>query len=355
MVLNIFADILALLSPFIIAGAIAFIVNVPMVRIENTLFASRKTKRISKKIARPVSLLLALLFLALIIAFGLFVIVPQLSQTISTLSVKVEAFIPQLQTAVIELFQNNPEIEDFIASLDFTDFKDSFIDFLRTGALNIFDSTINMATGFVSILTTLFIAIVFALYILLQKEILSTQFCKIFFALLKKQKAENIIRIFSLMQKTFSRFISGQCLEAVILGGLFVIILPIFRIPFSLLLGVVIGFSSIIPILGAFFGAGVGAFLLFIENPMQAVYFLIIFIVIQQIEGNLIYPKVVGDSVGLPAMWVLAAISIGGGMMGVFGILLFIPLTSVAYALCKEHVQKKLQEKAISLDDIRKE
>ncbi len=343
-------DVFALLSPFIIAGTIAFILNVPMRFIENTLFNSRKRK-VPRTISRPISLVLAILFCAFIVAFTILVVVPQVQDTLANLVVELETFLPKARDYIIVLFNNNPEIEEFLNSINFDEIKNSVVDFLRTGIVNVFDSTISVATGAISIITKLFVAIVFSLYILIQKETLCRQFKKIIYAYLEPEKSKNSIRIFSMIENAFSKFITGQCLEAIILGGLIVLTLSIFQIPFAVLIGVVVGFSSIIPIVGAFVGAGIGSFFLLIEDPIQALYFLIIFIIIQQIEGNLIYPKVVGDSIGLPAMWVLAAVSIGGTLMGVAGILLCIPLASVAYALLREKVNARLENKSIVIQE----
>ncbi len=350
-VLQTLSGILTIFSPFLLAGAIAFVINVPMSFIEKNLFYKRRKKQkkeVSLKVARPISLVLALVFIALIFAFAIVVVVPQVQDTARTLAVRLETFLPEAREYVIALFNNNPEITGFLNSIDYTQIRDSVIDFLRTGIVSIFDSTLSVASSFISIIVSLFVAIVFAIYILLQKEVLTRQFTKVIFAFVETIKAHNLVRFFSMCEHAFSRFITGQCIEAVILGTLMVVTLTLFQIPFAMLIGVIVGFSSIIPIMGAFFGAGISAFLLLIENPIQAVYFLIIFIVIQQLEGNLIYPKVVGDSIGLPAMWVLAAVSIGGTFMGVAGILLFIPLASVAYALLRESVNERLKKKQLT-------
>ncbi len=343
MFLKIVNDIFSVLSPFLLAGAIAFVINVPMSWIEKKLFYFHvQKKRLSMGAARGMSLILSIFFFALLIAFAILVIVPQIQNTVSTLAVKVEIFAPQAQEYVISLFNNNPEITEFVDSINIEQMKQSLIDFLRAGILSFFDSTLTVASTAISLIAKIFIAIVFAMYILLQKETLTRQIKRVLFAYCSKEKALRIVYIFSLIQKAFTRFISGQSIEAVILGTLIVVILSLFSIPFSLLIGVVVGFSSFVPILGAFFGAGICSFLLLVEDPIQAVYFLIIFLIVQQVEGNFIYPKVVGDSIGLPAMWVLAAVSIGGTLMGVTGILLCIPLASVAYCLLRDDVNSRL-------------
>ena len=184
-----------------------------------------------------------------------------------------------------------------------------------------------------NLIINFFIGFVFAIYILLSKEKLGGQGKQILYALLSEKKADKVLEVCSISYRVFSRFLSGQCLEACILGALFVITMTIFRLPYAMLIGVLIGFCALIPIVGAFIGCGVGLFLILMVSPMKALVFLILFLVLQQLEGNLIYPKVVGNSVGLPSIWVLAAVTIGGNLMGVAGMLIFIPLCSVVYIL----------------------
>ena len=349
MIINFFNSILSMLFPFILATVLAFIVNVPLNSIEKFVFTNSKIKfmRNIKKGKRPLALIITILSICFIIAIIVFVIVPQLSTTITTISHEIKIFLPKFEIYLRTVFNNTSQITDIVNSA-----KDYIIDFLQTGLSGVFDVTITVATSVVSTITSVIISLVLAIYILLQKEALSLQFKKVLFAMTDKNKAKNILRILSLSNKTFSSFITGQCTEALILGTLFVVVLFIFKIPFALLIGVVVGFTSIIPIVGAFLGAGIGAFLILIEDPIKALYFIIIFFILQQLEGNLIYPRVVGDSVGLPAIWVLSAVSIGGSLMGVSGILLFIPLTSVVYSLFKEYIQKKIIEKNITKEDL---
>lgn len=229
---------------------------------------------------------------------------------------------------------------------------DTGLSFFTRGAGDVLNSTITAARSIVSGLTTFFIAFVFAIYILLQKEKLTRQCKRVMFAFMKKGKAEAALEVLSLTYKTFSSFLTGQCVEAVILGSMFVVAMTVFRLPYALLVGVVIAFTALIPIFGAFIGCVIGAFLIFMVNPVQALGFVVLFLVLQQIEGNLIYPHVVGGSVGLPSIWVLAAVSIGGSLMGVVGMLIFIPIVSVVYALFREVVYLKLKQKKMEPDDI---
>lgn len=211
-------------------------------------------------------------------------------------------------------------------------------------------STISVATGIVSGVGTFFIGLVFACYILLQQEFLKRQMKKLIFAYLKEKHANRFLQICALTYRTFSNFLTGQCLEAVILGMMFFVSMTILRFPFAVLVGVLIAFTALIPIFGAFIGCVVGAFLILTISPSQAAAFIVLFIVLQQIEGNLIYPKVVGGSIGLPAIWVLVAVTLGGSLFGIVGMLVFIPIVSVVYTLLKEDVNKRLIEKDITIE-----
>ena len=219
-----------------------------------------------------------------------------------------------------------------------------FIDFFRSGAGNVLDSTYAAAKSIVSGVYTFFIAFVFACYILLQKEKLSVQVKKLMYAFIPKDWVDILLALGSVTHKTFTSFLTGQCLEAVILGGMFFVVLSIFRIPYALLISVLIAFTALIPIFGAFIGCGVGALLIFMINPIEALVFVVIFLVLQQIEGNFVYPHVVGSSVGLPSIWVLVAVSVGASLMGVVGMLIFIPIVSVIYTLLKGIVNRRLKE-----------
>ena len=196
--------------------------------------------------------------------------------------------------------------------------------------------------GVVSGVSTFVIGLIFSFYILLQKEKLSRHGRQVIYGLLPMEKADRTLEILRLANRTFSHFLSGQCLEACILGTLFAAAMTIFRMPYALLVGVLIALTALIPIVGAFIGCGVGALLIAIDDPWKALWFVVMFLVLQQIEGNLIYPHVVGSSVGLPSIWVLAAVTLGGSLMGVLGMLLFIPLCSVVYSLFRAYVKDRL-------------
>lgn len=350
-VLDILFFLLNILTPFILGGAIAFVLNVPMNFVQRHLFKEERirNRKVSQKLARPVSMVLVLIAVFGIVAIVMFILIPQLGETFVNLGRSIQAFIPQLQEWAARLFNDNKEIMDTVNNLEFdwNKIMDTGINFFKSGAGSVVDSTITAAKSIVSGLTTFFIAFVFAIYILLQKEKLGVQAKKVLFAFVRRGRAEATVEVLSLTYNTFSSFLTGQCVEAVILGSMFAVSMTILKLPYALLVGMLIAFTALIPIFGAFIGCGVGAFLIFMVDPMKALIFVVLFLVLQQIEGNLIYPHVVGNSVGLPSIWVLAAVSIGGSLMGVVGMLIFIPIVSVVYALFREIVYLKLKKNQI--------
>lgn len=343
-----------IIFPFILGGAIAFIINAPLQFFERHLFGSKKMKEnpIARKIARPASLLIALLLVISIIILVVFVVVPQLGQTFISLGKTISDFIPTAQKWLDNLFKGNSAIDTWLQNLNFDLEKiiSSTIDFLKNGVGDVLNSTYMIAKSFINGLTTFFIGFVFACYIVLQKEKLSIQIEKVFYALFPTKTVNKILKVCSLSYRTFLNFLTGQCVEAVILGTMFFITMGIFRFPYALLVGILISFTALIPIFGAFIGCFIGAFLILMVNPIQAVLFVIMFLVLQQIEGNFIYPHVVGNSVGLPSIWVLVAVTLGASLMGVAGMLIFIPATSVVYSLFREYVYQRLKEKKITVN-----
>ena len=350
-VLDILFFVLNILTPFILGGAIAFVLNVPMNFVQRHLFDEERIKKskVLQKVARPVSMILVLIAVFGIVAIIMFILIPQLGETFANLGRSIQAFIPQIQEWASRLFNDNKEIMDMVNNLEFdwNKIMDTGINFFKNGAGSVVNSTITAAKSIVSGLTTFFIAFVFAIYILLQKEKLGVQAKKVLFAFVRRGRAEATVEVLSLTYNTFSSFLTGQCVEAVILGSMFAVSMTILKLPYALLVGVLIAFTALIPIFGAFVGCGVGAFLIFMVDPMKALIFVVLFLVLQQIEGNLIYPHVVGNSVGLPSIWVLAAVSIGGSLMGVVRMLIFIPIVSVVYALFREIVYLKLKKNQI--------
>lgn len=353
LVVDVLGFVLNIIFPFLLGGAIAFILNVPMSFLERQIFGNGNTQaKPVQRIARPCSLTLTVLCVIGIIALVMFVVIPQLGSTFVSLGKSVQDFMPSAILWMEELFHNNEEIMDLLGDLnmDWDKILDSVVSFFKSGAGNVLNSTMSAAKSIISSVTTFFIAFVFACYILLQKEKLHVQMKKILYAYLPKRIVEKMLDVCSLTYRTFSSFLTGQCVEALILGSMFFVAMGILRLPYALLVGILIAFTALIPIFGAFIGCVVGAFLILMVNPVQAFTFVVMFLVLQQIEGNLIYPKVVGNSVGLPSIWVLAAVSIGGSLMGVVGMLVFIPLVSVVYILFRGDVYKRLDERGIEVE-----
>ena len=350
-VLGVIRAIWGIIFPFVLGGAIAFVINVPMSFLEKKLFGKAKEKgsKAAGKLARPVSLLLTIVLVVGVIVLVMFGLIPQLTETIGSLMNSIADFIPQMQSWVREFTHNNREIMDLVNQMEFNPNKaiQWGMSILGNGAGNFMNTTMTAVGSIVSGVTTFFIAFSFACYILFQKEKLHVQVRKVFFAFIPKRKAEVILEVCSLTYRTFANFLAGQCLEAVILGSMFVITLSILKMPYALLIGIIIAFTALIPIFGAFIGCALGCLLIFMVSPKQAILFILVFLILQQIEGNLIYPHVVGSSVGLPSIWVLAAVTIGGNLLGIVGMLIFIPLVSVLYTLFREYVYLRLKKQHI--------
>lgn len=340
-----FVFLMRIVFPFILGGAMAFILNIPMHFLEGRVFAKVK----KKKLVRPVSLVLSILFVVAILQIVLVVVIPEIAATFAGISKNIEAFLPKLEQWLTEAFPDSEQLEMWIESLEFNWDKilQSAVNFLKNGAGNVLSSTVTVAKTVISTLMNFFVGFVFACYILLQKEKLSVQVKKVLYAFLPRHAVEKTLQVAALSYKTFSNFVTGQCLEAVILGTMFFVSMSILHFPYALLVGVLIAFTALIPIFGAFIGCVLGTFLILVSNPVQAIGFVILFFVLQQVEGNLIYPHVVGGSVGLPSIWVLVAVTVGGSLMGVVGMLIFIPLSSVLYALFKGWVHKRLEDRGI--------
>ena len=340
--------ILSILKPFIIGAAVAFVINIPMGAIETKLFT--KKRRLSKW-KRPFSFMLSILAVVLVFWAVYMLIIPQLGETVRELAVKIPAFLAEAVKVLQEVFDNNPQIQEYIAGLDVSTWDWNSIlskvaNTLGNGIGNVLISTVSVAGSIFGVVFDTIVAFVFAVYLLMQKEALANQGGRVMRAYLPEKINTKIQYVLKLLHKNFSSFISSQCLEAVILGTLFVIAMTIFGFPYAVLIGTLIAVTALVPIVGAFIGCAVGAFLILVEDPLLAIGFVIMFLIIQQLEGNLIYPKVVGNSVGLPAIWVLVAVSVGGSLFGVVGMLIFIPITSTLYTLLREDVNERNAKKA---------
>ena len=346
-VTEVFQSIWNLFAPFVIGAAIAFVFNVPMRAIERQLEGIRPGLR------RALAIVLTIFALVLIIMFVIELLIPQVRQTVVSLSEKIPAFAEAASLQLAELMENHPELNEWIResfdlqTLDWTMILKNMLSFLGNQASLVMGGAVNVIGNVTGAVVDTVVSIAFAIYCLARKEILARQGRRILYSILPEHPVDEIIRILRLTNVTFSNFISGQCLEACILGALFAVAMAILKMPYIPLVSVFIAVTALIPVVGAFVGCVVGAFFILVDNPIQAVTFVAMFLILQQLENNLIYPRVVGTSIGLPGMWVLMAVTIGGELMGVGGMLLMIPLASVLYALAREFTDKRLAQRGI--------
>ena len=338
--------LLGILAPFLLGGAIAFILNVPMRAIERNLMPRAKS---AARFRRPMALVLALVGVLGVLALASWVIGPGIAEAVMSIVNQIPQAAKRLQEQLLELEEYLPQLEAIIAELDINwgELSKKAIDLDQDWGSGLLSSGSGFIGGVVSGVSTFVIGLIFSFYILLQKEKLSRQARQVFYAILPERWADRLLEVLRLAERTFSSFLSGQCLEACILGTLFVVAMTLFQIPYALLVGVLIALTALIPIVGAFIGCAVGALLIAIDDPWKALWFIVLFLVLQQVEGNLIYPHVVGSSVGLPSIWVLFAVTLGGSLMGILGMLVFIPVCSVLYALFRGYVKDRLVQKAV--------
>ena len=337
-----------IISPFVLGAAMAFILNVPMRVIEKPLkFIQNDGLR------RTAAIILTLVLIMLGITGVVLLLVPQITETIQLLIPKLIDFVFRTEAAIMEFLEANPQLLQWVSnttdlqSLDWAGLIQKAATMIKSSISVIATGAFSAVGGVTSALVDLVIGLVFSLYCLARKEILARQGRRILYAFLPERFCDETIRILRLTNSTFSNFISGQCLEAVILGCLFAIAMSIFKMPYIPLVSVLIAVTALIPLVGAFVGCFLGAFFILVNDPIQALIFIAMFLVLQQIEGNLIYPKVVGTSIGLPGMWVLVAVAVGGDLMGVAGMLVMIPISSVLYALLRDLTNKRIAGRGI--------
>lgn len=335
-----------ILKPFILGGALAFILNLPLSFLEKKVFRNLKGR--GEKFKRPLSIFFSLVFVLLLILILLLTVVPEvisafesIISSIPSLVTRVESWSNDVLTPVLK---NNPELLKSLET-NWDSLLSKSLSFLKDGLSALLSSTLVAANSLISSITSFVVALIFAIYVLGDKERLERQFRSLLKAYTSKETEEYVLHVFSVLHRSFSSFISGQCLEAVILGSIFILVLSILRFPYSVMIGVVVMFSALLPIVGAFIACFFGAFIILLSSPVKALYFVVIFLIIQQLENNLIYPRVVGSSVGLPALWVFFAVTLGGALFGVVGMLFFIPVFSAVFVLLKEDVGRRIRWK----------
>ena len=339
-ILSILGYIIKLFMPFIIGLAIAFVLNVLVNVIEKKWLKNWKTKVVTK---RAVSLLIALILVIGFIVFLLFLIIPNLQNTIAIFADSIPVYNENLQDLLNSWGIDANIINEVVEVLK--SLGDTASTYIKENSNQVLETTLGIATNVVTGFVNVTIGLVFAIYFLAQKEKLNTQVNKLMDAYLPDKIINKIKDIASLSNKIFSNFVGGQCLEAIIIGFLCFLGMLILRLPYASTISVLVGFTALIPVFGAFIGTIIGAFLIFMVSPLQALIFIIFILVLQQLEGNLIYPKVVGKSVGLPGIWVLVAVTVGASINGVLGMLLSVPIVSIIYSIVATNVKYRLEEK----------
>lgn len=339
------ASVFSAASPLLAGCCIAYTLNILMSFYERHFFPN-SAKKFVIKARRPSSLLLAIVTLLAVIALIAALIVPQLISCVKLLVTEVPGAISFLLKKLEEAGILSDDVFNQLTAVDWQSKIGQIANTLLSGISNVMDIIVSTVSTVISGITTAFLAIIFSIYLLVGKDKLGRQ-CRLLMKRYIPQKGcAKIEHLLTELDDCFHRFIVGQCTEAVILGSLCALGMIVLRLPYAPMIGAVIAFTALIPIVGAFIGGAVGAFLILMESPVQALIFVIFLIILQQVEGNVIYPKVVGSSIGLPGVWVLAAVTIGGGVLGILGMLLAVPCAACIYRLLRENVKRPPADKA---------
>ncbi len=344
-------DFLSLFSPLFIGILIALILNIPLRGIERFLsMLNRKSKakrKMSERAITTVSLVLTFVFAALLLYFLGYSVFPQIVSSFKSIADSFTTYYPKALSYLEDWGFNTAELSELLSKIDLNEIWKA----LTENAGTILDTAMNTVNGVFNALTTIVTSIIFAVYILANRFTLKRQINKVLSAYCKPKTSDRIKYVGKLVIQTFSNFFSGQCLEAVILGIIFFVAMSIGRFPYAVVISVIIAVTALVPYVGAFIGCAIGALLIFMHSPIRALAFVIMFLVIQQLENHLIYPRVVGTSVGLPAIWTFAALIAGGAVYGVAGMILFIPAVSVLYALVKSDVNARIEKQQAAPQD----
>lgn len=336
-----------IVSPFLLGATLAFAINVPMAAIEKRL-----TKITSRRWRRALAMICTIFAISIVIGLVLLFLIPQLIRTVQSLFESLPTFIDSINTNIMLLGEKYPNIKEAMGitgdgTIQLGPMVEKVLSYMGQEANSIVNGTVNLVGSAFSAIFNAFVAIIFAFYCLAEKETLAKQSRRLLYSITDEKRADEALRILRMTYKRFTKFITTQCLEALILGGLFIPAMAIFRLPYILLISIIIAVTALVPMVGAFVGCFIGAFLILVNDPMQAITFVILFIALQQFENNVIYPRVVGKSIGLPGMWVLVAVAVGGGIMGAIGMVVMVPIVSVIYTLLHEYTDKKLAEKQV--------
>lgn len=337
--------VISIFSPFLLGIILAFVLNVLNNFIEKKIFGKIKPSKIWNKIKRPLCITLSLILVFLTIFFVMNLLIPQLKNSASLFTDTLPAYKEDIIGILNKFDVDESTVNKVGEYLD--NFGKVITDYIKGNSKDVITVTTEVATSVVNIISKGIITLVFAIYMIAQKETLSRQINKVMKAYLKPKTINKINTVGTLANKTFSNFVTGQCLEALIFGSLVFVGMLIFRFPYASTIGVLLGFTALIPIFGAFIGTAIGFILIMMVSPVKAILFVVFIIVLQQIEGNLIYPRVVGKSIGLPGMWVLLSVIVGGSIGGILGMLIATPLCSLLYALFTKMVNDRLKSNKI--------
>lgn len=337
--------VISIFSPFLLGIILAFVLNVLNNFIEKKIFSKIKPSKIWNKIKRPLCITLSLILVFLTIFFVMNLLIPQLKNSASLFTDTLPAYKEDIIGILNKFDVDESTVNKVGEYLD--NFGKVITDYIKGNSKDVITVTTEVATSVVNIISKGIITLVFAIYMIAQKETLSRQINKVMKAYLKPKTINKINTVGTLANKTFSNFVTGQCLEALIFGSLVFVGMLIFRFPYASTIGVLLGFTALIPIFGAFIGTAIGFILIMMVSPVKAILFVVFIIVLQQIEGNLIYPRVVGKSIGLPGMWVLLSVTVGGSIGGILGMLIATPLCSLLYALFTKMVNDRLKSNKI--------
>ena len=336
--INFFSKIIDILFPFIVGACIAFIINIPMQFFEKKFTKiDKKGNKVKFKFARPLALILSIALIIGIIALIIGVVIPELFNVLKIFIGYIPELANNIKDFAIEITEKYPDINEQIMNTNIN----------LSG--NIIMSSINIVSNIINFVVNLIISVIFAIYILFSKEKLLRQSKKLICAYISEEKANYVFKISKLSNTTFYNFIKGQCTEAVILGVLCAIGMLILQIPYAVTIGILIAFTALIPIVGAFIGIVIGTILILSIEPVKALVFIIFILILQQLENNIIYPKVVGKSVGLPGIWVLLAVTVGGSLAGIVGMIIGLPVASVIYTIIRDETNDRLEKKNIKI------
>lgn len=352
------SNVFAIFWPIVLGFMIAFVLNIPMRGLEGLwdklgavlskkVFKKKKTHKILATMKRPCCLFLSIILILLVLSAVVALIIPEITNAIMLIVDETPGYFTKVKNWWISYTEEYPTISEYIAgiNIDWNDAIKNIASLIGSGTMDVVGGTLSYVISSINGIVNFVVALIFAVYVLICKETLARQAHKLLKAFLPERPREIFLHVVHTSHRIFRDFVAGQCVEAVILGSLCAIGMAILRFPYAPMVGALVGVTALIPVVGALIGEGVGAFLIMMQSPFQALMFLIFMIVLQTIEGNLIYPKVVGSSVGLPGIWVLAAVMVGGSIGGVAGMLFAVPVAAVLYVLLGEYTNFRIKQK----------